>query len=68
MNTQVNVQQELPRLTVSPVQWSRLEHIDRMRPLDESDLPCLADVREVLRKYGNLERFGIALLHSHFSM
>ena len=67
MSTQVNVQEETP-LLVAPVQWSRLKHIDDVRPLDESDLACLAEVREVLRKYDNLERFGIALLHSHFPL
>jgi hypothetical protein len=29
---------------------------------------CLAAVRQVLRSYGKLERFGVALLHSHFSL
>jgi hypothetical protein len=33
-----------------------------------SDAACLEEIRLVLTKYGNLDRFGIALLHSHFQV
>ena len=53
-------------VTVSPVQWASLKDIDDVVPLNSSDSECLAEVREILKKYGMLNRFGIALLHSHF--
>ncbi len=56
------------RVAVSPLQWNSLEHIDDVRPIDDSDAACLEEVRTVLAKHGNLGRFGIALLHSHFQL
>ena len=55
-------------VSVSPMQWSRLKDIDDVEPINDSDSDCLADVREVLKKHGMMERFGVALLHSHFEL
>jgi hypothetical protein len=55
-------------LVVAPMQWSSLKDIDAIKPIDNDDTDCLIEVREVLRKHCKLERFGIALLHSHFSL
>ncbi len=55
-------------VTVSPVQWAELKDIDDVEPLNDSDSECLADVREVLARHGRLQRFGVALLHSHFEL
>jgi len=55
-------------LAVAAMQWSKLGHIDGIRPLDASDTACLTEIRDVLRKYGNLDRFGVALLHTHFPL
>lgn len=55
-------------VTVSPVQWGDLKDIDDVEPVNESDAPCLAEIREVLARHGQLHRFGIALLHSHFEL
>lgn len=55
-------------VTVSPVQWAELRDIDDVEPLNDSDAACLAEVREVLAHHGRLQRFGIALLHSHFEL
>jgi hypothetical protein len=55
-------------IVLAPLTWSQLEHIDDVRPIDESDAECLEEIRLVLAKYGNLSRFGIALLHSHFEL
>jgi hypothetical protein len=40
--------------------------ITEVRPLDESDLPVLDELREVLERHGALDRFGLNLLHDHF--
>ncbi|MGE4003407.1 MAG: hypothetical protein AB7I48_24740 [Planctomycetaceae bacterium] len=58
------------RVTVemSPIQWAGLKGIHEVKPLNETDYACLAEVRTVLAKYGRRERFGVALLHSHFKM
>jgi len=37
-------------------------------PVNESDYPCLSDVRDGLKRHGMLDRFGIAFLHSHFDL
>jgi len=55
-------------LTVAPTQWAELEDIGDVEPISEGDLTCLAEVREVLKKFGKRERFGVALLHKHFDM
>jgi hypothetical protein len=57
-----------PPLQISPMQWSRLKDIDDVVPINADDTACLAAVREVLKTHGKLERFGVALLHSHFSL
>lgn len=53
-------------LTISPVQWSEISDIDDIEPISAGDTDCLVEIREVLRKYEKMERFGIALLHQHF--
>ena len=53
---------------VAPLQWSRLKHINDVEPLNHADAECLAEIREVLKRHGKLERLGIALLHSHFPL
>ncbi|MET9489769.1 hypothetical protein [Nocardia sp. NPDC006630] len=58
----------MSRVALNPLQWNSLEHIDDVRPIDDSDAACLEEIRLVLSKYGNLGRLGIALLHSHFQL
>jgi hypothetical protein len=55
-------------LEVAPLQWARLKDMDDVEPINDSDLTCLAEVREVLKKHGKRERFGVALLHKHFDI
>src|SRR5260370_30601829 len=55
-------------VVLNPLQWSSLQDIDDVRPIDDSDAACLEEVRLVLAKHRNLDRFGIALLHSHFQV
>lgn len=56
------------RLEVAPTQWADLKDIDDVEPINDSDLECMVEVREVLKKHGKRERFGVALLHKHFGM
>lgn len=42
--------------------------LDETAALSADDLKCFAEIREVLRKYNNLERFGVTLLHRHFDL
>ena len=58
----------MSELTIAPMQWTFVRDIDDVEPVSEADTDCLAEIRDVLKKYGNLERFGIALLHSHFPL
>lgn len=53
---------------VQPVQWTSFKDIDDIEPVNEGDHACLLELREVLRKYGQQDRFGVALLHSHFDL
>jgi hypothetical protein len=55
-------------LQIAPAQWGRLKDIDDVEPINDGDLECLADLRDVLKKHGKCERFGVALLHKHFEM
>lgn len=55
-------------LTIAPLQWSHLKDIDDVVPINNNDADCLTEIRDVLKKYGNMSRFGIALLHSHFAL
>jgi hypothetical protein len=55
-------------LMIAPTQWSRYKDIEDVEPINDGDLDCLAEVSEVLKKYGKRERFGVALLHKHFDL
>ena len=56
------------QLVVESMQWNSLRHIADVRPIDDSDGACLNDIRRVLIKHGQVERFGVTLLHSHFDV
>ena len=55
-------------VVINSMQWAKLDHIADVRPIDDLDADCLEDVRLVLQKHNALDRFGVALLHSHFDM
>ena len=42
--------------------------IDDVDDLDHTDLECFADIATVLRRYGKIDRFDIALRHRHFDL
>lgn len=55
-------------LTIRPLQWSRLEDLRDVAPVDAADLACLAELRDVLARHGRLDRFAVHLLHKHFDL
>lgn len=42
--------------------------IHDVEPLNETDYPCLQEIRDVLKKYDMQSRFGVTLLHKHFEL
>ncbi len=45
-----------------------LPRFDELQGLDDTDRACMGEIREVLRKYGKIERFGLQFLHRHFDV
>ena len=56
------------QVNVQPLQWNKLQDIDVVKPIGESDAECLKEIRTVLEKHNCLSRFGVSLLHSHFNL
>ena len=56
------------QVSVMPVQWGLLKDIDDVEPMNDNDLPVLMEIKDVLKRHGKIERFGVALLHSHFDL
>ena len=48
--------------------WNDLPSIHDVEMLDAADHRCLEEIREVLDKHGKAKRFGITLLHQHFTL
>lgn len=51
---------------VQAMQWSDTPDIEDVSRFNDDDKECLRDVRDVLRRHGMLDRFGMTLVHSHF--
>lgn len=47
---------------------AELPHLDELPPLDASDSACLADLHAILARHGKEGRFGVGLLHRHFTL
>lgn len=45
-----------------------LIHGDIVEPLQQSEMACIEEIKDVLKKHGKLDRFGITLLHKHFDI
>jgi hypothetical protein len=48
--------------------WSELPDVHKVPVFSDSDAQCLREVRDVLKKYNQLDRLGVALLHKHFEL
>lgn len=55
-------------IVVQPMQWSDTPGIDEAGPVRSSDAECFKEIRDVLKKYDSLDRFGVTLIHSHFDI
>ena len=55
-------------IAVQSTLWSQLPDVDKVPKFSDSDAECLRELRDVLKKHNQLERFGIALLHKHFEI
>jgi hypothetical protein len=50
------------------MQWAVTPDISETSPLSETDKQCFKEIRDVLSKFGCLDRFGINLIHKHFEI
>jgi len=48
--------------------WNDLPDIADVEHLTERDEKCVDEIRAVLERYNRTSKFGITLLHSHFSL
>lgn len=55
-------------IVTQPMQWASAPDIGDVPPLSAQDRECLREVRDVLSRYGNLDRFGLNLIHKHFDI
>lgn len=58
----------MEKITLEAVQYSCLSDIDEVQPLNDDDHEVLNEVRDILRKHGVTDRFGVCLLHRHFNL
>ena len=55
-------------MVLQSMRWSEVPEVEDLRPMGERDAAVLADLHEVLRKHGCVDRFGIFLIHKHFEV
>ena len=55
-------------VSLMPTSWSAVPYMSDIKALNETDVPCLKEVRDVLKKHGMLDRFGVTLMHKHFEL
>ena len=55
-------------LVTRPMQWAALPDIAETKPLTAHDKNCLREIRDVLDRYGCLDKFGVSLIHKHFDI
>jgi hypothetical protein len=58
----------LDSLTIQALQWARLADLRDVPALDQHDLACMVELREVLIRHGRLQRFALQLVHKHFDL
>lgn len=58
----------MKNVTIQPLQWERIPDISKVDQFSQKDEQCFRDVRDVLKKHGALNRFGLTLIHSHFDL
>lgn len=58
----------MKRLTIAPLHRSRLPDLHEVSPLDDDDVSCMAELRDLLARHGRLERFALHLAHRNFDL
>ncbi len=55
-------------LAVQPVQWGKLDDLEDIAILDDTDMECMAAVRDTLLRFGKVDRFALQLAHRPFDI
>ena len=50
------------------MQWAATKDLEDCEPLSQEDFECMKELREILCKYGKLDRFALHLIHKHFDL
>ncbi|MGO9444301.1 MAG: hypothetical protein ACLPXB_05920 [Thiobacillaceae bacterium] len=56
------------KVAIQPMQWKPIIDISETEGFTEVDAACFAEVRDVLSKYGLLDKYGMSLVHRHFDI
>ena len=56
------------QVVLKPMQWTSIKLIEEVPPISDQDYQCLKEVRDVLARFGAIERFGVHLIHRHFDV
>jgi len=56
------------QVIVQPMQWKGIIDISETQDFTAEDSACFAEVRDVLKKYGVLDKYGVSLIHKHFDI
>ncbi len=55
-------------ITISALQWSRLQDLGDVEPIGSGDVACMNELRDVLARHRRLDRFALQLVHKHFDV
>ena len=55
-------------IAIQPMQWSEVPDINAVQEFSAEDERCFREIRDVLKKYNALDRFGLTLVHTHFDI
>ena len=58
----------MTNITIQPMMWSETPDIGEVTEFSDDDTKCFREVRDVLKKYNSLDRFGLTLIHHHFDI
>jgi hypothetical protein len=58
----------MDRVAIEAMQWKPIIDISETEGFTASDAACFAEVRDVLSRYGLLDKYGMSLIHRHFDI
>lgn len=58
----------MANVAIQPMQWKPIINISETEGFTALDAACFAEVRDVLSKFGLLEKYGMSLIHRHFDI